>query len=311
MFSDVLKEVTGVLDRRFLMTAFFPSLIFWGSLIVLIVSMQENLFQAAQRWDEQASFFKTLQIIGFIAWITFFANLVYSQLPAILRFYEGRWDFPLGRYFQTIGKNRHRKHLEEIKNDQSRYEEIYYTYPLPTQPEQVMPTRLGNILKNAELYPKKRYGIDSVLIWPRLYQLLPERFIQTLAEARSSLDFMLVISSLSMAFVLVGGSYLFFINAPVRIIIFCILGGLFIAWMGYKGTISCGLLYAQQIKVAFDLYRNELIKQMHLPLPANPDEEKKRWNEIVQFLYRNVRENPELWTYTDANSPMPMKKEDI
>ncbi len=311
MFSEVLKEVTGALDRRFLMTVFFPSLIFWGLLIVLMVSMQENLFQAAQKWDKQEPFFKTLQIIGFIAWVTFFANMVSSQLPAILRFYEGYWNFPLGRYFQTQGKNRHRKHLEKIKNDSSRYEEIYFSYPLPTQPEHVMPTRLGNILKNAELYPKDRYRIDAVLIWPRLYHLLPERFIQTLAEARSALDFMLVISSLSGAFVLVGGGYLLYIKAPVRIIIFCILGGLFIAWMAYKGTISSGLLYAQQIKVAFDLYRNELIKQMHLPLPANPDEEKKRWHEIVLFLLRNVREKPELWTYTDANSPMPLKREDM
>lgn len=310
MFSAVFKEVTGVLDRRFLMTAFFPSLIFWGLLIVLIVSMQENLFQAAQRWDEQEPFFKTLQIIGFIAGVIFFANIVSSQLPAILRFYEGYWNFPLGRYFQTLGKNRHRKHLEEI-NDDSHYEEIYYNYPLPTQPEEVMPTRLGNILKNAEMYPKDRYKIDAVLIWPRLYHLLPERFIQTLAEARSALDFMLVISSLSVAFVLVGGSYLLYINAPVRIIIFCILGGLFVAWMAYKGSISSGLLYAQQIKVAFDLYRNELIKQMHLPLPANPDEEKKLWNDIVLFLLGNMREHPELWTYTDANSPMPLKKEDM
>jgi hypothetical protein len=311
MFSAVFNEVTGILDRRFLMTAFFPSLIFWGLLIVLMVSMQENLFQAAQRWDEQESFFKTLQIIGFFAWVTFFANMVSSQLPAILRFYEGRWNFPFGGYFQNIGKNRHRKYLEEIKDDDSRYGEIYHNYPLPTQPEQVMPTRLGNILKNAELYPQKRYKIDAVLIWPRLYHLLPERFIQTFAEARSALDFMLVISSLSGAFVMVGGGYLIFTKAPLGITIFCILGGLFISWMAYKSAISNGLLYAQQIKVAFDLYRNELIKQMHLPLPANPDEEKKLWHEIVQFLYRNVRENPKLWTYMDANSSMPLKKEDM
>jgi len=300
MFSAVLKEVTGVLDRRFLMTVVFPSLIFWGLLIVLIVSTQGDILQTAEKWNEQESFLKTLQIIGFIAWVMFFANIVSNQLPAILRFYEGYWNFPLGRYFQAIGKKRHQKYLqqltEELDKDPRCYEEIYLFYPLPTQSEQVMPTRLGNILKNAELYPKDRYRIDAVLIWPRLYYLLPERFIQTFAEARGALDFMLVISSLSGAFALISAGYLLYVWAPMQLFFICIPGGLFIAWLAYKGAIDGALIYAQQIKVAFDLYRNDLLKQMNMPLPATPAEEKERWNEVVLFLYRNV---PGLLTYRD------------
>ena len=300
MLSAVLKEVTGVLDRRFFMTVFFPSLIFWGLLIVLIVSTQGDILQTAEKWNEQESFLKTLQIIGFIAWVMFFANIVSNQLPAILRFYEGYWNFPLGRYFQAIGKKRHQKYLqqltEELDKDPRCYEEIYLAYPLPTQSEQVMPTRLGNILKNAELYPKDRYRIDAVLIWPRLYYLLPERFIQTFAEARGALDFMLVISSLSGAFALISAGYLLYVRGPMQLFFICIPGGLFIAWLAYKGAIDGALIYAQQIKVAFDLYRNDLLKQMNMPLPATPAEEKERWNEVVLFLYRNV---PGLLTYRD------------
>jgi hypothetical protein len=114
MFSTVLKEVTGVLSRRFIMTVFFPSLIFWGLLIVLIVSTQVGILPAAEKWNEQDSLLKTLQIIGLIAWVTFFANMVLNQLPAILRFYEGYWNFPLGRYFKAIGKKRHQKHLQQL-----------------------------------------------------------------------------------------------------------------------------------------------------------------------------------------------------
>jgi len=56
MFSAVFKEVSGVLDRRFLLTVFFPSLIFWGLLIVLIVSTQVGILPAAEKWNEQESF---------------------------------------------------------------------------------------------------------------------------------------------------------------------------------------------------------------------------------------------------------------
>lgn len=312
MFSAVLKEVISVVGRRFLMIAFFPSLIFWGLLIAIVVVGQGDLSIAVKTWNEQETVFKTLQIIGFIAGVIFFASILSSQLTTILRLYEGYWDFPLGRYFQTMGQCRHQARLaklnEEIQKDPSRYEDIYLYYPLPTQPDQVMPTRLGNILKNAELYPLDRYKIDAVLIWPRLYNLLPERFVQTIAEARGALDFMLVISSLSGAFVLFAGGYLLIAGATWWYFMICFFGGLLIAWLAYKGALGSAMVYAQQIKVAFDLYRNDLLKQMHLPPPTTPDEEKTQWNEVVQFLYRNVREKPELWNYTDATSSSPPKK---
>jgi hypothetical protein len=312
MFSTVLKEVTGVLDRRFLMNAFFPSLIFWALLIVVLASGGGNIAVAVQAWDDQGVTLKTLEVVGFIAWVTFFAGILSSQLTAILRFYEGYWEFPLGRYLQTVGQKWHQARLAkfsaELNTNPDRYESIYLGYPLPTQPNQVMPTRLGNILKNAELYPIDRYQIDAVLFWPRLYNVLPKHFIQTITEARSALDFMLVISSLGGAFALLAGVCLLITGAPWWLFLVCFWGGLAVAWLAYQSALGSAVLYAQQIKAAFDLYRNELLKQMHLPLPATPDKEEIRWHEIGQFLYRNLREIPELWDYTDATSDSPSKE---
>jgi len=314
MFSAVLKEVTGVLDRRFLMNAFFPSLIFWGLLVVVGVAGQGDLAASAKAWNEQEATFKTLQVIGFTAWATFFAGILSSQLTTILRFYEGYWDFPLGRYLQSLGQGWHKARLAklsaELQKDPGLYEQIYLGYPLPTQSDQVMPTRLGNILKNAELYPRDRYKIDAVLIWPRLYNLFPERFVQTIAEARGALDFMLVISSLGGAFALLSGGYLLIVSAAWWLFLACFWGGLLVAWLAYQGALGSAMLYAQQIKAAFDLYRNELLKQMRLPLPATPDEEKTRWREVGQFLYRNVREEPKLWAYTGATPATPSERKE-
>lgn len=292
MFSVGLKEVTGVVGRRFLMTAFVPSLVFWGLFIAVMAIGQGDLFTAIKAWSEQETIFKMLQVIGFIVWVIFFANILSSQLNTIVRLYEGYWDFPLGQYFQIKGKRRHRAHLKklgkEVKKDHSQYYKIYLYYPLPTQSEEVMPTILGNILKNAELYPRDRYGIEAVLIWPRLYYLLSDRFVQTVADAKGALDFMLVISSLSVGFALLAGSYMLITGAAWLYFLVCFLGSLFTAWLAYKSALGSALLYAQQIKVAFDLYRNDLLKQMNISLPITPEEEKKVWNDVVQLLYRNV-----------------------
>jgi hypothetical protein len=312
MFTDVLKEVTSVIDRRFLMNAFFPSLIFWGLLITAMIAGRGDLLHTARSWNEQEELFKALQIIGFIAWVTFFASVMSTQMTAILRLYEGYWNFPLGKYLRAAGQNKHKKYLEKLKEemqkDTRRYNEIYLYYPFQT--EQVMPTLLGNILKNAEQYPLDRYDIDAVLIWPRLYSLLPERIITSIADARGELDFMLVISSLSGTFALLSAGSLLIISAAKWQILVCFLSGLLVSWLAYRGALGSAIIYAQQIKATFDLYRNELLKQMRLPLPATPKVEEKLWHDVCQFLYRNSREEPELWKYTDAISYTPPKREE-
>jgi hypothetical protein len=168
------------------------------------------------------------------------------------------------------------------------YEEIYLYYPLPTRSYEVMPTRLGNILKNAELYPDLRYGVNSVLVWPRLYQLLPNHYLQTIAEARGSLDFMLVIATLSGIFALASSLYLWIVKAKWWLFLLCLCGGMVVAFWAYLGALQNAFLYAQVIKAGFDLYRYKLLNQMRLPLPTSPSQEQQLWQQVNNFLYRGI-----------------------
>ncbi|MCA1994354.1 MAG: hypothetical protein LDL41_20240, partial [Coleofasciculus sp. S288] len=242
---------------------------------------------------------------GFISLVTFFSGILVSNLTTIVRLYEGYWNFPLNRHLKNISTSWYRDRLKELgeklDQDPSYYEEIYLNYPPHNRLEQVMPTRFGNILKNAELYPLIRYKIDAVLIWPRLYNLFPERFIQTLAEARSSFEFMLVISFLGGAFALLSSIYLLIVGATWWLFLLCFWGGLLVAWLAYKAALGGARLYAQQVKAAFDLYRNELLIQMRLPLPTNLKEEKEQWEKIGQFLYRNLSDSLK-YTNDEADS---------
>ena len=302
MLSNVLSQITCMLDRRFLLNAFFPSLVFWGLLRVVFLIGQGNQIETVTAWNQQDSTLKILQLIGFISWATFFAGVLASQLTTILRFYEGYWNIPL-RWFKAIGESRYRTklkgfddRLERDKNDPC-YEEVYLYYPSQKRFHEVMPTRLGNILKSAELYPYLRYKIDAVNIWPRLYNLFPERFILSIGEARSALDFMLVLSFLSGIFALGSGGYLWIVGASWWLFLVCFWGGTLVSWLAYRGALGSAILYAEQIKVAFDLYRNELLKQMRLKLPSNLEEEIDQWNKLDKFLYRN--DLTALQSYTD------------
>jgi len=309
MIGSVLKEVSGIFDQRFLKNAFFPSLIFWSALLWVGTAAQGSFIKELTAWNNQDTTIKAVQLIGFVAWITFFASLLSSSGNAILRFYEGYWQFPGSTWLARKGKAWHQKKLARLATQSTEYEQIYQSYPLPSQPEQVMPTRLGNILKNAELYPMDRYHIDSVLIWPRLYFLLPADFHQTFANARSSLDFMLAISLLGIIFSVLSGIYLLVVKANWSLFLICFWGGFLIAWLAYRSALAAAVVYGQQIKTAFDLYRHLLIKTLRLQLPPSLLAERKMWGEINQFLYRNFPLTSNYFTETpEAGETSPAQK---
>ncbi|MDQ6659504.1 MAG: hypothetical protein M3Z24_00900, partial [Chloroflexota bacterium] len=73
---------------------------------------------------------------------------------------------------------------------------LYY----PSEQTDIMPTRLGNVLKAAELYSWKRYRLDAVIIWSRLESGIPDAFSTTLQDAKTSLDLMTTLSAFILLF---------------------------------------------------------------------------------------------------------------
>ncbi|MFF8293279.1 hypothetical protein ACF068_29240 [Streptomyces sp. NPDC016309] len=61
----------------------------------------------------------------------------------------------------------------------------------PAERSLVMPTALGNVVRAVEGYGGERYGVDTVLVWPRLHPLLPEVVVKAEAQARTVLDLLL------------------------------------------------------------------------------------------------------------------------
>ncbi len=307
MFASIFGTVKGFLDPRFQVNYFLPSLVFWTLLIVVWVVGRGETDEALKWWGQSTSA-QGFQLTGFLIWVVLFAYVVSSRAEDILRFYEGYWRFPGGAGLSAYGRSWHRRKLARIdralggrREDWKRYQEIYFGYPLPTQPDEVMPTRLGNILKNSELYPKDRYNIDAVIIWPRLFSLLPPSYTTTIANLRSGLDFMLTISVLAAVFAIISGGYLlFYLRASPLLFVSSFGGGLLVSCLAYRASLGSALLYAQQIKASFDLHRNLVLTQMRVPLPETRDKERVTWGELCRFLYRNIP--PTAWHYEPADA---------
>lgn len=313
MFTNVLNEVTGRLDSRFILTLFFPSLLFWGGLTA-VYAADKGLVTLITQWRAQDAGVQLIQIIIALAWVTFFAYLLSNQLVWLTKQFEGYWD-----WIPLIGKRlmeTRRKHYQRVLagiDPTTNFERIYYAFPFPDEPEEVMPTRLGNILKNSERYSYQRYDMDAVLLWPRLYAVLPESFVKSLGGAKASLDFMLVMSSLSVLFALIAGIYLLVAQGMWWLFLLCFFGGLVLARLAYKSTLEAAINYGQLIKSAFDLYKGELRKQLGYEQPKSLVEERDFWRNLYELVYRGEAGNPEVLRYLGvketqpAPSPEPVK----
>ena len=293
VLGSLLKDASGITDRRFFINALLPSVLFCGLVLSIAVAAGQGLGTAAATWNGTPAGVKTLQVAVFLAAAALLAGGLASQRTTILRWFEGYWTSGLGRGPARIGRQYHRrKHIRlgELitEGDTTAYETVYICYPPLTQPEQVMPTRLGNVLKSAELYPYSRYSIDAVLTWPRLYHQLPERFLTTFSVAKADLDLMLGLSTLSALFSVGSAAYLMGVSGPVWLFLACLWGGALVAYLSYRSALSNAMVYAHQVRVAFDLYRNELRDHLGDGQRRDEADERDYWQRLCLFWYRGI-----------------------
>lgn len=284
MFGSVVGAVTGVLDRRFLRNSFALSLAFVALCGVVALAGLGQFGAAIMAWDSWSGPTQLLVVVGFIAVVWVVAAIAQSQLRSITQVYEGYWSGPLGR-LRRYGEERHRRRLTELW-DQGRVPDIYLRYP--PSGKRVKATRLGNILRASEMYPFDRYGADAVLVWPRLYPLLPDSVITGIGQARESLEFLLLLSALAATLGVLSGIFLLVVTAAPWLFLLCFWGPLAIAIMAYRSSLGAARLYAEILRSAFDLHRLDVLTAMQLPAPTDSAAERERWGEVNLLILRNI-----------------------
>ena len=144
----------------------------------------------------------------------------------------------------------------------------------PGQPALYMPTTIGNILRAAESRPRSRYGLDSIVVWPRLWLVLPDSSRQEVAAARTSLD-------TSVATVIWGVLVLVFI--PWTIL--ALPTGLVVALVAWRFWVPARAeVYGDLVVSAFDMHRTALCQQLRWPLAISPQLEPARGKLITGYL---------------------------
>lgn len=321
--STLLSSISGQFGKMVMLGTLFPVLIVSLLNVVLVTpllpfasNVQKHLQKVAvgeEKWAPVALLFVVLVISG----------LLYNLNVPIIRLYEGYpWSKSwLGALFVWRKKRRFRKaqslrasirslrqeltkrdpNSKEAKTLQAQLTTLgqFINNELPFHEDLVLPTRLGNVIRCFETYPYVAYGIDAIVLWPRLISKIDPAFASTIDDAKTSFDFMLNTSFLNaftcVCIITMGLSS----RAPLAIessLPWLWRAGLFLtlALIFYHFAIGSAMAWGTQVRAAFDLYRFDLLKALgYQQQPTTFFEEHALWNEIsFQLLYSDSIERP-------------------
>lgn len=288
MFDSLGEGLVKDMNKRWFVFSFVPSLGFCIACFLCYL-LSVDIAQVIDWWTKLNSY---LQIgYGVIAFIIVILITVFLDLlqPLMLRIYEGYWSGPILRWLRKYRTRKFQKIVQRYKDrfnilakkkakDEALDKELNELDNLeaslihwPIESKDIMPTRVGNILKSAEVYAKKHYDLDAVTIWSRLYFVLPDVIRDNLDFRCRTVNMLLRLSTMSIAFALFWTTYYLLHRLWALAMIGIV--GFILYWICYQGTVQASKRYGNLIRIAFDLYRFDLYRSLHWPLPNKLSDE--------------------------------------
>jgi hypothetical protein len=155
---------------------------------------------------------------------------------------------------------------------------------LPYNVERVKPTNLGNIMAVTEDYAYERYGIDAMVYWPRMLDVIPKDYQTQIAELKTTQDFFLNFSVLAALFGLGAlGVGAWFQSLPE--IVYGALA-LILSYLLYRGSLGTARQMGEVVNGSFDLFRGALLEKYGLSPPGSIADERRQWLSLTSFIRR-------------------------
>lgn len=328
--SGILSTISGQFSRSLILGAFFPSAVFVILAQVLLVPLfpsGSTVLQPLETLDPQ------WRLIALVFATVVLTGLLFNLNIPIIRLFEG---YPWAATWiggKLTGRHRARRTMLEERRDEALwlmdrlgkgdplYDDVNGQWTnacrrlieeYPDGDASVLPTRLGNVIRASEHYPRRQYGMSSIPLWPRLIAIIDKEYAASIDEAKASFDFMinsaLLSAMLAFGLAVVGLAY------PTRLASWTLgawwvlqivtLAGL--AVLCYIWSIGRAVAWSSLLDGAFDLYRWKLLEQLgHRQRPSTRTAERDLWGRISrQVLFGDGEDGPRV-RYVDAPERTP------
>jgi hypothetical protein len=276
---------------RFAVVELLPNTVLLVLVVVLSASGAATSTPSLDRLAAGLHALSSIEVVGAALVILVMSFVMYPFQPALVRLFEGYWgDSRVGRMLAKLGIELHRRRWSRLmgiadsdvepRRDGVVEKALDELELYPADDDRLLPTRLGNILRAAEDSAGQRYGLDTVTLWPRLHPYVTGALAESLAAVRDQLDVSVrlcatfTIATAIATGLLVNDGWWLLVPASTAIL----------AWIAYRSAVSAATAFGEELHVAFDLHRFDLLRGMHYPLPTTLDEERARNDELTRFL---------------------------
>ena len=309
--ADVTTGIAQTIGRYFSVVSVIPSSMYLIFVYLLIAS---GSWHHAPNWSHA---FQSLEHLGVggIALLALFSValgvIIHPIQFAIVQFFEGYWGISTiaqaVRYQRilhyrevcrgltrsqssSIGQlkgagDTRRVQLNSRIDEASRVRKSYF----PATLNNVMPTRLGNVLRRAESLAGSQYAMNALQIAPLLLLIAPTGHVDYVNDQRTQLD--LAVRMTFVSVVACGTAVLFLWPHGSWLLVAVIPYAL--AYLSYRGSVVAGRHYGDALDALINLDRFALYEQLHLKLPAATAMERDANKKLAKLLGHDAVEN--LW----------------
>ena len=292
MIDYTLSALSDRLDLSFLSSSLLPAFFaVLGNLALFTVLVGPDALAA---WLYDLTSFQEIILTVIILLVIMMVGTLLRALSFVtVGFFVGELVPRSVAAWSTRGQQRAQRRAQRLPGDDANSSSAHLlrehvrqlvVQRYPQDETALRPTRLGNTLAAGAEYPWTIYAMDGMLWWPHLTPVLPSYVSEPLdgAQARllGLLNLCLVFGVIACEAVVVLGLVGQQWTAALGV---AIAGGV-LAWLGYHAAVSQALEVTSQIRVAFNLYRHEILKQMGLDIPKTVAEERALWHTLTQDL---------------------------
>jgi hypothetical protein len=306
MLGQVGQQVAKALGDRFSLTNVLPVTILAGLVWLLMLSGAYTndpvgLTTVLHRLGAQP---QQAVLVGF--GVVVVALLLRPFQVALVQFLEGYWSSRAMRLVADVATEQHRRRRDtaqivtEVPIPESTdvsFDSVYLharrkwhaerrqrhalgvlgRYP---GTENVMPTRLGNVLRWGEDVAGSRYGLDVNAIASRLWPSLSPKMADAISRSLDLIDTMSALCVVSGVAVLATLPLIWHPNAWSWIALVAAV----MTVVAYRAALRAATGHATLLATAVDLHRFDMLAALHFRLPATPAVE-VRFNEKLSDFF--------------------------
>jgi hypothetical protein len=302
-FSTAISNAGSVIGRYFSIVSFIPSLFLTTFTFALIASGAWS-GRGEPDWARAGN---ALTHIGDLALLTLVSIAlgvaVHPIQFALVQFFEGYWG--TSRLAQRVRVARilhHRKRFRVLRYGPGPKAQMKRSEPAepkvrierlsiadeslrlvrgyPDDSDDIMPTRLGNVMRRYERRAGSQYELDAVKVVRHIAFVAPAQRLDYLNDQRQQLDLAVRMSATSVIATLIAIAFLWHHGAWLLVA----LVPYSIAYLSYRGAVVLAHEYGATISAIIDLDRFALYDYLRIPCPKSTKAERRVNARLMELL---------------------------